>query len=756
MLLLGIQVQATHIMGMNISYEHISGDSFLIYSDFYRYCGGTAFNNGNCTGAAGIGLSMNYRFYCVDNGFSTANITANTDSIFDVSPICPSEWTTSNSCISGSCGLLGIQHATYLDTVVLDSNLHGGIQCDDWLMIYATGLRNSGVNYVGQPSIVSYARINMLNGSFNSSVKLEPNNPVPVLCEGQEVYYGWSAYDPDGDSLFWRLDTAWNNFNYSTGAFSSIPYNTIIGYDTFSGLDPMPGDVTINHETGELHFTADIPPGYNYANYAVAILVEEYDFNTGAFKGSVHRDIQFIVTDSCENLPPTSTAGIMNLDGGYLIDSVTIGLCDSAAFQFDIIVSDFDTNGNLSGDSLTTTCNIGQIIPNATYTTTGTNPDTVHFTCPNYIPSQGQVMFTVMAEDNFCPVTAVRTFTFFIESTQSTYLMGDTSICDGDQITLNAHSGDTFLWTVINGEPIQVGSNFGCLGCQTPWVSPSITTTYAVESNIAPVCGNSDTVTVTVSTSDSIELTTNNGGLFGPNRYCATESSDSILANLSGGTFTGSGVNSTTGVFDPQSISVASGGLSSVPITYSTGTGCQPDEIIVLEVKGLPIASIVSSDSIHDTINLYQFGAAGSSGIKSWYDASNSGNPTANGQFDATLFTAPDSLMIYLNVDDSGCVNRDSMLVYIVNDSITGVETKSIIESVVWIYPNPTRGEVTVRSSEIMTEIRLVDERGRVELVEGSGKQIELDMSNFSPGLYFMEVIGQKGIIKVTPIVLSN
>ena len=38
-------VRATHITGMNVSYKHIGGDTLLIYADFYRYCGGTMFNN---------------------------------------------------------------------------------------------------------------------------------------------------------------------------------------------------------------------------------------------------------------------------------------------------------------------------------------------------------------------------------------------------------------------------------------------------------------------------------------------------------------------------------------------------------------------------------------------------------------------------------------------------------------------------------------------------------------------------------------
>ena len=62
-----LNVNASHIMGMNITYEHVGGDTFLFKSDYFRYCGGTAFNNGNCTNASTY-LSPTFMVYCEDNG----------------------------------------------------------------------------------------------------------------------------------------------------------------------------------------------------------------------------------------------------------------------------------------------------------------------------------------------------------------------------------------------------------------------------------------------------------------------------------------------------------------------------------------------------------------------------------------------------------------------------------------------------------------------------------------------------------------
>ena len=259
------------------------------------------FNNGNCSVAAGIASTAYYYLRCEGNGCQFSR-TAQVDTISDVSPICASLNATQNSCVVYNCSLLGIQQGIYRDTLVMDSTTYGSIQCDNWIMVYASAARNTGVNYNAQPSIVRYARYKPGNFPGNTSVKVDPNNPIPVFGEGQEVHYGWSGYHPDGDSLWWELDTAWNNY------FTSIAYSTKAGYDTFSGFEPLQGDVAINNHTGERTFTADIPPDYNYANYAVVLKISEFDQQSCLLKGQVHPDIQFFVTDSVYNLPPVSEA----------------------------------------------------------------------------------------------------------------------------------------------------------------------------------------------------------------------------------------------------------------------------------------------------------------------------------------------------------------------------------------------------------------------------------------------------------------
>ena len=127
--------------------------------------------------------------------------------------------------------------------------------------------------------------------------------------------------------------------------------------------------------------------------------MKEYDPETGEYRGEVHRDIQFIVLDSCDNTPPQEENGIQNFVGsGAQLDSNTIVVCTGQDFEFDLVFTDYDTAGNISNDSITSICNIDKILPGAVWTSSGTNPDTVHISWTAVPTNQTFVPFNVTVE----------------------------------------------------------------------------------------------------------------------------------------------------------------------------------------------------------------------------------------------------------------------------------------------------------------------------------------------------------------------
>ncbi len=145
--------------------------------------------------------------------------------------------------------------------------------------------RNNGVvnipNSVNVPMYIeSYLVINPFLG-YNNSVQLL-NPPIDAGCVGKLFVHNPAAYDPDGDSLSYRLVVC------KGAGGADIP-----GY-TF----PMASEYfRIDSVTGDLQWKTPVIQG----EYNVAFVVEEW--RAGTLIGSVRRDMQINIV-TCDHDPP--------------------------------------------------------------------------------------------------------------------------------------------------------------------------------------------------------------------------------------------------------------------------------------------------------------------------------------------------------------------------------------------------------------------------------------------------------------------
>lgn len=746
--LFSIEGFSTHLLGVKLGYRHLSGDSFEITADFFRYCGGTAFNSGNCTSAATVPNALTITAYCFNNGQST-NFNLAQDTIMDITQLCDSLDSIVNSCKVGTCGLLGMQRSFYRDTIELTGISNG---CNHWRLFCATGARAPNTNLVGYTGVLGYADLNITSVIINNSVVFNPPNPIPIYCTGKVNTYNWNAYDPDGDSLWWELDTSYAQFSFG----NLTPNAYLSGY---SPTSPMPGIVTIDHQTGEIGFTASIPTGYNFAGYAVAVRVDEYGAQSGVYKGSVYRDVLFYVLDSCDNLAPVSNETTMGGMGTF--ESNTLKLCPGDSFVLELIFSDLDSLGNYTTTIPTVFSNIDQILPNTTWTTSNTNPDTFRITSTNVPANIFTNTFTITVDDGNCPFPSISTFNYKLEIAQKPELGNDFKLCDKDSAQLFAlHSGKKFSWSVLQGDPIIVGTNFGCDSCYNPWIHPSQTTTYVVRNEQNAACLFKDTVTVSVFSTYPIDLTPMYGGTPATTVYCASDSQDTILTQTAGGVYFGSGITDTIlGVFSPSLLDPGVGNDSAINVVYIIDSACYSVDTLHIRVKGKPLAQIISSDSFPDSLTSTQLLNISQAGTQTWSNVNKSGNPTANGIFYPSLFIAPTSVYIFLNVNDSGCVNSDSTWIYIYKDTTSIPEPEGIRElsALISIFPNPSQGKIEINSSVQMSQIQVLDIRGvSIKLVRPLSNQYQFDLSKFSQGMYFIEIESNGALIYKEKLLLER
>ena len=116
---------------------------------------------------------------------------------------------------------------------------------------------------------------------YNNSVQLL-NAPVDKGCVGQLYLHNPSAYDPDGDSLSYKLITCKGQDGVEIAGYT-LPQASL-SFD----IDPV---------TGELRWESPVMQG----EYNVAFMVEEWRY--GVKIGSVVRDMQILISTCGNNLP---------------------------------------------------------------------------------------------------------------------------------------------------------------------------------------------------------------------------------------------------------------------------------------------------------------------------------------------------------------------------------------------------------------------------------------------------------------------
>jgi len=166
--------------------------------------------------------------------------------------------------------------------------------------------------------IESEFRVNPVFGLNSSPVMLIP--PVDLAAVGQRFIHNPGAYDPDGDSLSYRL-TICKQGQDEDGEPVEVSQYRFPDSPDFNGFKEDgtgdPAEFTINAFNGDLIWDA---PG-EVGEYNVAFYVDEW--RNGLRISSVNRDMQIIVTDNPNNRPtvivPKDTCIVA---GSVLIDTI--------------------------------------------------------------------------------------------------------------------------------------------------------------------------------------------------------------------------------------------------------------------------------------------------------------------------------------------------------------------------------------------------------------------------------------------------
>ena len=281
------EISATHIVGGNLTYKHISGDMYQVKIVLRRDCflgdPEAEFDN-----PASVGIFT--------SGGALAVWLGNSGQIR--MPFMSSD--TLNEFIKSDCGFEGTQvcvhETTYLGNIILPSRPGG------YILAYQRCCRNVTLNNVKDPLETGGTWwVNVIESALDQKNTTPEFSKWPnvYICANQPYVFDHSATDKNGDSLVYKLCVPSNGatrVNPKPQPPGFPPYNNI-NWEQPYGLNDMMGGVPlkIDSKTGEITATPNL-----VGQFLAGVCVEEY--RNGVLLSIVRRDFQFNVR-SCTQPP---------------------------------------------------------------------------------------------------------------------------------------------------------------------------------------------------------------------------------------------------------------------------------------------------------------------------------------------------------------------------------------------------------------------------------------------------------------------
>jgi gliding motility-associated-like protein len=273
---------ASHMIGGDVTYRCVGNNNFEITITLFQDC---------LYGEPGALAQDNPANYSIFDAVTNQYITG--DSVYALSTeIVPPNF--SNACINNYPNTC-MRKQVFRFTRTLQPNPNG------YMIVYERCCRNASISNIQTPGNVGvtyFARIpGFTNGQCPNSSAVFVNLPPQIICANNPLVYDFSAVDPDGDSLSYRLCAARPGGSTSDakpfGPNMTMPVAPSVNYmPPASATVPMSGvpPLQINAVTGLMTGTPNA-----IGRYVVTICVTEW--KNGVAVNTVSRDIQFVVTN---------------------------------------------------------------------------------------------------------------------------------------------------------------------------------------------------------------------------------------------------------------------------------------------------------------------------------------------------------------------------------------------------------------------------------------------------------------------------
>ncbi|MBK7684125.1 MAG: hypothetical protein IPJ26_17460 [Bacteroidetes bacterium] len=273
---------ASHMMGGQITVEHVSGMDYRVVYTAYR-------------DMTGIPIAQVASISFVDSVSGTSFIVPiHYDSLVTV--LVP-----------------GVEEYVY-DSIVTFPN------AGTWYISYEECCRNAAILNMSSPASESHHFYSIVLIDSTNSTPVFLNPPIVMAQENVPCYYKPLPFDFDGDSIAWSLDVPLSSNGVPVAGYVLPSSDSLVPFN----MDPL---------TGEITFLPNL-----LGHFQVSVRVKEY--RNGLQIGEITRDMQLIVVQSL-NVP----AVLMISSNSAPFNGKTYTIAPNAAFSMTVSIFDQDNQG---------------------------------------------------------------------------------------------------------------------------------------------------------------------------------------------------------------------------------------------------------------------------------------------------------------------------------------------------------------------------------------------------------------------------
>ncbi len=500
LVLAGFGAYANHLVGMDLFYTYVSGNTYKITLIAYGDCGSAA------TTSAFSALSTNTPKIYIYNGATL------TDSILltiqppsagvEITPVCPAD-AALTQCTDVSFAIPGIKKFVYSATYTLPAT------SSVWRFLFTGSLSSSfiagralTITNISVSPVTYIELVDTLNNSVShNSSPILSNVPTPFFCLDNDDNYNPGAIDADGDSLIFSLVPGKN------GTTGHLPGGTVTYLPGYSATSPL-GVTSMSFDpfTGQIAFHPNI-----LQRSLVVYNIREY--RAGAFMGTSQREMTFLV-QTCTNVPPTGAfSGASN---GTVDNGTHFHICqNSGAFSIFMNPTEVDTTNNI-------TVSVTGLPTGATFTTTANGTPHPHctFSWTSTGVAPGVYTFYVTYTDNNCPLAGTQTIAYTVTIVYPptvAYSIVSTANCVKKAAVTITPGGGGSPWIVTLSHPGDTIQRFTGVTAAFLDSIPPGTYTITVFSAAALSCNAGTSITITAPAPVALTPTSTNPSYCGAN-----------------------------------------------------------------------------------------------------------------------------------------------------------------------------------------------------------------------------------------------